>query len=409
MKLLPLGNKALGTIQNLGAFNVWEGSVRSMKTITSLIAWVAYVMRSPENVFLMSGATLGTISRNCIDGDYGLIELTNGLAEKKVDSDGSRFIKLGKKKIYYCGSDNARSFSKIRGMTIGGWYADEINLHHQGFVVEAINRSTASTDRVNMWTLNPEPPDHWIYKTYVDKFVGEPWYRWHHFTLDDNPAITEERKEELKSTYPGVFYQRYILGLRVRAEGAIYKTYDPAKHRVKTWEGPPIIYAEIGADIGGNKSATTYVCVGYYKAGKHWGAVALDEVYDQKNQGTEEVVQNFLNFVEKCKKRWIVNTAYIDSAEQLIIKTIRSKAKINIFGSKKKEIIDRIRLLDMLITQERFHVTNEAPHVEEAIQGAMWDDKAGKETRFDDGTSNIDSLDALEYSLERHFSELGGY
>ena len=92
----------------------------------------------------MTGNTLGSISRNCIYGDYGFIAITGGKAKPKTDTDGSKYLQLGPKKIFYCGADNDSSFKKIRGLTIGGWYADEIQLHAKTFIETALARSFAA-------------------------------------------------------------------------------------------------------------------------------------------------------------------------------------------------------------------------------------------------------------------------
>ena len=159
---------------------VYEGSVRSMKTVTSLVKWYRYIINSPENVFLMSGNTLGSISRNCIQGDFGFIAITGGKAKPRTDTDGSKFLTLGRKKIFYCGADNAASFKKIRGMSVGGWYADEVNLQDREFIETALSRSFASRDRQNIWTLNPMAPNHWIYEAYIDRYKREKTPGYHY-------------------------------------------------------------------------------------------------------------------------------------------------------------------------------------------------------------------------------------
>lgn len=404
MNTLPFNDKVKDSIRNTGFLNVWEGAVRSSKTFASLIAWAAYVVQSPETVFLMSGATMGSISRNCIIGDFGLIAITG--AQQHTDTDGSKYLKLGNKVIYYVGADNIRSFQKIRGMTIGGWYADEINLHHPDFIVEAFNRSLASRDRKNFWTLNPDTPGHYIYKEYIDKYRDDkvPGYHYHHFTLDDNPAISNERKEEIKRQYTGVFYQRYILGRRVRAEGAIYTNFDRKRHVVD--RDPAVLYAIIGADIGGNKSATAYVLTGVYQKDGKLCLHVLDELYDTDNKSTESIIDNFRRFALDSKKRYTVADAYVDSAEQLIIKSMKNLGVINVRGSRKLPILDRIRATDYLLSADRLTINRKCTALIDAMETAVWNPKGNKEERLDDGSSNIDSLDAFEYSMERLMKEL---
>jgi PBSX family phage terminase large subunit len=410
----PLNEKSREVIAHKGFLTVLEGSVRSAKTVTSLVKWYKDILESPDNVFLMSGNTLGSISRNCINGDYGFIAITGGKAKPKTDTDGSKYLELAGKRIYYCGADNKRSFAKIRGLTIGGWYADEIQLHDWDFIETAEARSFASKNRFNIWTLNPDAPGARIYKERIDLYREQqtPGFAWYHFTLDDNTALDAEQKDAIKSQYPfgSVFYRRYVLGQRVRAEGICYPSF---KHNKPGEDGnildviPKILFAEIGSDIGGNKSATTNALTGYFidTRGKLC-AVLLDESYDTENKSTESILNNWRQFVVKSKKTYQVNDAYPDSAEQLIVKSMRNMGIVNVYGSRKFPILDRIRFLDGAFSNRRVFIMRSCEHTIEAIEAAVWNQKSEKEERLDDGTCNIDSLDAWEYSWERRMTEL---
>ena len=417
---LPFGDKAKQSIKKTGFLTVWEGSVRSMKTVTSLFAFLLYVMESEENTFIMTGATQGALHRNCIAGDFGIVALSAGSLQEKTDGNGNKILKLKgtRKEIYYFGGDNMSSYKPIRGNTYGGWYADEVNLQHKNTIVECFNRTIASNDRRNFWVMNPDVPDHWIYTDYIDKYQKDklPGFQYHHFTLEDNPAIPDGRRQEIANQYTGVFYQRFILGLRVRAEGAIYVSFSDANIISEPEKVIEIIkkiqFVEIGGDIGGSSSATVYNAVGYwYEKGKGLCAAVVEEKYDKANLSTESILANFVNFCNMLKTQYphaVFSTAYIDSAEQLIIKSMRRKNTCNIVGARKKPIIDRIRLEDSLFSQERLYIVKKCKHTINAFRSAVWNDKAHDEERLDNGTTNIDSLDATEYSLERHITDFIG-
>lgn len=419
MKLLPFNGKAreVCDANQFGYLTVLEGSVRSMKTVASLIAWLLYVVRSDEKVFLMSGYTAGSLLHNCITEEYGLQNICGGMLTFRADENGRKYMSLGGKHIYYCGAGTADAQSVITGLSIGGWYADEVNKHHKTFVNQALNRSIASQDRCNFWTLNPEAPSHWIYKDYIDKYKEQnlSGYRWYHFTLDDNPAISAERKAELRQQYTGVFFQRDILGLRVRAEGACFPSF---VHNAKGKEGSVMyelpehfkpLFANIGADIGGTGSATTNACTVFYRNDKgELCGLLIDEMYDTDNKSTESIIANFKQFVIRNKKRFNVAGARSDSAEQLIKKSYQATGVCNVADSLKRPIVDRIRFFDLAYSLKRFYIWHECVHTIEAVESAVWSDKPSKdgtETRLDDGSTNIDSLDALEYSVEEYMSD----
>ena len=421
MKILPFGQKARESIMVCGFLTVYEGSVRSMKTVTSLVKWYRYVISSPEKVFLMSGCTQGSISRNCINGDFGFIAISGGKAIPCTDTDGSKFLRLGDKIIYYCGADNSASFKKIRGLSIGGWYADEVNLQNREFIETALARSFASTDRQNIWTLNPEAPNHWIYRDYLDKYRDEktPGYNWFHFTLEDNPSLTAERKAEIASQFSGVFFKRYVLGLRVRAEGGIYTSFVANKigEPGNVWDELPglrpghehekIFRVTFGLDFGGSRSATAFNATGWHLNEKRELCIlTLEELYDRENKSVESIISNWVTFVAKCREKYPIDRAFGDSSEQLILKSLNnSAAGIRVDNAMKREIIDRIRLYDVLFSQGRSHIMRHCKNTIDAFENAVWNEKV-PDDRLDDGTTNIDSLDSAEYAVERDASQL---
>lgn len=362
----------------------------------------------------MSGASQGSISRNCIDNDFGLINLTGGSATKRTDTDGSKYIEWCGKKIYYVGSGNSNSWQKIRGITIGGWYADEVNVAHPSFVSEALNRSLASQDRRNIWTLNPSQPKHFIYTDYIDAYQADENIScsYYHFTMDDNPSITEEARERFARQYKisGVlYYQRFILGLRVNAEGLIYSEFDDSRHVRDLPANTKILKAVIGSDIGGNGSATSYVCTLFYLNDKHKLCVhVVNELYDKKNDSTEKILDNFRDFCVNMKAQYLIECAYTDSAEQLIKKSMNNQGIIQVKNSKKCMIVDRIRLVKYLLALDRFSVSPVCYSVIEALQQALYNDKSAtnSDVRLDNGTTPIDPLDALEYSIEHDMKQL---
>lgn len=286
-----LSDKAKAAIRHNGYLTVFEGAVRSGKTVAANTAWIKYVINSPENRFLMSGNTIASLYTNVIDGDFGILNIADGLAEYKVDKDGNRIVEIkspfyDEPKICYCvGGHDESSFKKIRGRSIGGWYADEININPKSFIEEAFRRSIVSKDRRNFWTLNPDNPSHWIYSDYIDKYLNEKLegYSYYHFTLDDNNAIPESRKEELKKQYKGAFYSRYILGLRTIPEGLVYD-FDKDRHTcshseaLEKIENNEFIEYFLGVDWGWNHPLSC----GLYGVTVKGIYYKIDELFGQK-------------------------------------------------------------------------------------------------------------------------------
>ncbi len=407
--LLPFNKKVRRSIKNVGYLNVWEGSVRSSKTIASLIAFGIYVLLSTENYFMMSGQTIESLVANCIDGDYGFLALFPmfEIQTIKLTRGITKILRYNNKVIYLSSYNNNQSFRRIRGRTLGGIYIDEVNLAPKSFIDETFMRTVASTDRKHFWTLNPSDPEHYIYVEYIDKYKEEGllgYYLWH-FTLDDNPAISEERKNELKNQYSGIFYDRMILGKRTRADGIIYTEFNDSMiiHELPD----DVVIWEIGNDYYGGSpdSATVHTLVGYSEL--YGNCYILAEFYDNTTMDLNEIGNNFVSFVDRWQKHYpmIVNT-YHDPANPFIYKIIKaSGTTVNIKSAKKIQIITRISIVKTLMKQGRFFIMDTCVNTISALNNAIWDPK-NPGTRLDNGTVKIDCLDAMEYSIERHIKEM---
>jgi len=408
-QLKPFNNKVRTSIKNTGYLNVWEGSVRSSKTISSLISFGLYVIKSKENYFMMAGQTIESLVTNCIDGEFGFLALFPmfEVYNIKLTRGITKVLKYNNKVIYLASFNNNQAFRRIRGRTLGGIYIDEVNLAPKSFINETFMRTVASIDRRHFWTLNPSDPEHYIYVEYLDKYkemglLG--FYLWH-FTLDDNPAITNERKEELKNQYSGVFYDRMILGKRARADGIIYIEFNDSMIIDKLPDD--VIVWEVGNDYygGSSDSATVHSLLGYSQF--YEKVYVLAEFYDNSTMDLNEIGNNFKDFILKWKKLYpmIINT-YHDPANPFIYKIIKGcGAPVNIKSAKKIMIINRISIVKTLMKQGRFFIMNDCINTISVLNRAIWDPK-NKGVRLDDGSTKIDCLDAMEYSIERHIKEL---
>lgn len=301
--------KTLSSIYNTGFLNVWEGAVRSGKTVYALAAFCRYVKHSPEKSFLLSGRTLATIEKNCILGDYGILSMIPSATYKKIKNSAVILFRTpkGQKGIFVSGAADIKSYMSIRGNTYAGWFADEINMHDPRFVEEAFKRTVASTDRKHFCTLNPDNPHHWWYKDYTDRYdqmTAEELkdlggYHWWHYTPKDNPALTPQMIRSLEMQFPkdSYLYARYVLGQRVVAEGLIYPRITAMMFRPEEdMVGTDIRYCAI--DYGATH-ATVMVFGGMFKGNKKdWRIV--DGYYDENSDKT--TYDHYVAFLDKCEK-----------------------------------------------------------------------------------------------------------
>lgn len=407
--------------------NVAEGAIRSGKTIDNCIIAAAFLEQCPDRIHLASGSSMANAMLNIgVCNGFGLENLFRGRCKwGKFRSNDALFIetKTGQKVVIFAGGGKADSYKHILGNSYGLWIATEINEHYDcddsrsSFIKVAFGRQAAADRPMVLWDMNPCSPRHRIYTDYVDKykkdFVGG--YQHRHFTIDDNLSISERRKEEIKSQYDegSIWYRRDILGQRCAAEGLVYPLFAENTSRFLADEINPqdISFANIGVDFGGDGSAHAFVCTGFSRDMTR--VVTLDEFYLKEKISPAKLEEHFVAFVQKCKRSYRVFEAFPDSAETTLIQglesaALRERLAIDIVPAAKRRIIDRIRFYNLLMSHDRYRISAGCKHTIEALCSAVWDPRKAEDVRLDNGSVNIDSLDALEYSTEKYMTEIIG-
>lgn len=392
----------------LKRLNVLEGSVRSGKTWISLIAWGGWIaMRPKDHLYMMCAKSLQTLKRNCL---LPLQELV-GENNFKFSLSTKEGVLFGRK-IMLEGANDQRSEGKIRGITLGGAYCDELTLFPKDFFTMLLSRLSEPGAKL-FATTNPDVPTHWLLTEYLknEKLTDDLFRMFFH--IDDNTTLDKGYVSSLKKEYTGVYYDRFILGKWVVANGAIYKVFsdDPRSFDVSAAELPGFEYLNVGLDFGGNGSQHALCATGISHDMRKIYALKTERI-PAADMTPQALYKRVYDFCEDIQRRYgKISAVYADSAEQTLIAGLRQALKplgIIVKNSLKREINDRIRATTMLMGGGRFHlISGESQSLIEAFQGAVWDDKViGREVRLDDGTSDIDTLDAFEYSFERFIPQL---
>ena len=395
----------------LARINLLEGAVRSGKTWISLILFALWVALQPSNAtFLMVGKTLTSLKRNCLDLLQGLVG-----EENFSYNTGSKEAELFGRKVYLEGTNDARAEGKIRGMTLTGAYCDEITLFSEDFFAMLLSRLSMPGAKL-FATTNPDSPQHWFMVKYI-KRAEELGMNIHRFTIDDNPYLDPAYVEALKKEYTGVFYKRFILGQWVVAEGACYPQIanEPEKYIVDKLPDDAR-FITIGVDWGGNRSLTAFVATAFH--GNFNKVTILKDYHVEGRKGEidgNRVNTEFIRFYNTLREEYPnipVRYVFADSAEQYLINGLRAVIKrlgLTVGDSQKVPIVQRIICANSLLNTGRMKIHRDCKYVIDGLRAAVWDSKAaakGEDKRLDDFTSDIDVLDATEYSFERFITKL---
>lgn len=397
-----------GLVSSENDFVIADGSIRSGKTIACIIGFLTWSqeMFGGES-FILAGKTMGALKKNVVRPMLQILEAW-GWSYTYIRSGTDARIEIGSNVYYLYGANTEAAQDALQGLTAAGAYLDEAALFPRSFIDQAIGR--CSVDGWKVWmNCNPEGPHAYIKEEFIDKATEKRVYRLH-FVMDDNLTLSVDRKEAYRRAWsPGsVFYKRFILGLWVAADGLIYQQFaDNVKQYLvdpKWPEENEIIYATIGVDFGGTKSAHSFTLTGFTRGYKQ--VVVLDEYYCKKRINPKQLQDDFIDFVRRAQSKYKVYEAYCDSAEQTLIAGLemacsQAHVGIDIKNAIKGPINDRIAFYNSLIAQNRWKIMSHCKRIIEAFENACYDDKKkNMDVRLDDGLMNVDSLDSTEYSTE---------
>lgn len=418
-------------------WNIKSGAVRSGKSFVDTAYMIPFRIREVAgkpglNVIL--GVSKESIERNVLQPMRELY--TNQL----VGTINNRNVaRICGEDAYCLGAEKVSQVAKIQGSSIKYCYGDEIakwNKEVFQMLKSRLDKPYSCFDG----SCNPEHPTHWL-KEFLDNPDLDIYLQ--RYTIFDNPFLDPKFVEQLCKEYEGtIYYDRLILGLWKRAEGAIYKKFadNPEAFRCeiveqeepaaecKQFKKDDIVSMEIGLDFGGMQSGHSFVARGYTDDYREVIAIKSRRIVPKEEK--EEIDSNkldelFCDFVQEVIDKYAVikksgdyveycnlESVFFDNAETVLGNSIRNAVErrfpwISVKAAKKQAINDRIRCTVRLMGAGRFFITKDCESLETALSDAVWDKEVkDRDERLDDGSTDIDSLDAFEYTIERDMKYL---
>ena len=367
----------------LKRINVLHGSVRSGKTWISLVLWCVWIRNMPsDKAYLMTAKTLTTLKRNCLD----LLETLAGRNNFEYSMSKKEATLYGRK-IYLEGVNDTGAESKIRGMTLQGAYCDEVTLFNEEFFNMLLSRLSESGARL-FGTTNPDSPNHWFKVNFIDRqdeldiFIMQ-------FLIDDNTFLDPHYVEELKKEYTGVFYDRFIRGLWVIAEGLIYPMFDKKRHILDECEEPKDEHFEyyISIDYG-----TINPCsMGLWRLERE-RAVRVREIYfDSKKRKKQLTDEEYYQMLVELAGDKLVEAVVVDPSAASFIETIRRHGKFSVRKAN-NDVLDGIRVTGSLLQNNKLFFCKECEDSIREFGVYRWDEKSAKDSvikEFDHAMDDI--------------------
>lgn len=379
---------------------ICDGAVRSGKTIVMTLSFVLWAMTHFNHTnFAICGKTVSNAERNILR-PFQQIEGMPFALNYKI-SNRMLTVQSGDKENYFYlfGGKDESSYALIQGLTLAGVLFDEVALMPQSFVDQAIARTLSFANAKIWFNCNPESPNHWFYKEWITN--EERKYKHLHFLMRDNPILTEKEIQRAESLFTGVFYDRYIRGMWVRAEGIIFPEFanNPDRWIIKREDVPKTFRSvEVGFDIGGNGSAYAMTCTGQGYDGIQYKLKAEKrQAEDMAMDDIEKFVNEFCADVEKKYNVHIdmINSDHIDA----IINSLNDNTKYSVEKAYKPPLEDRVFVYSKLLATNRVKfVEGMCDDLIEEMQNLVFDDKSDKPIPQDNGEMQIDTWDSNIYS-----------
>lgn len=418
-----------------------EGTTASGKTTVGIFKYMCRVASSDKKFHVIAGADLGTVEKNVINAENGLLDQFNGLVE--YNGNGSKNIKLphivydtnkGKKIIYIVGYDNKARWTKVLGGQVGCVFIDECNIADMEFMREISHRC-----EYMITTNNPDDPRLPIFKEFINrsrplkrylkdypgellKQLSEPpvkgWVHWY-FTFDDNASLSKtdiQRKKDAVAVGTKM-YKNKILGLRGKATGTVFSNFERSKHVITKERAKQMkfIYFSAGLDTAYSSKSPDTISMIFMGITDKRQLVILDEkVYNNRDLDNpiapSDTVKNFIDFLDRNRKEWgLARNVFVDNADQATLTELkkykRTHPVLYIFNDahKNMEIVDRIYTqLNWLHTGHYFVLEHCVHHIEELEVYSWQEDKDNTPEDANDHTIN-----AAQYGFIPYIPKIG--
>ena len=364
-----------------------EGTPRSGKTTAGIMRFARHLIKSRDNIHLVTAYSAEQAFRLIMDGDgMGLLHIFKGHCRTSHDDSGAHLLihlPDGDKKVYWKGGGKADSHKAITGMSLGSVYFCEINLLHDSMVQECFRRTYAAKDRWHIADLNPPSPA----DPCIKNVLNVQDCRFIHWRCEDNPVLTPERLAEIEAACrkSPFLYDRDWLGKRVIPEGVIYWMFNPDKHILsKLPDDLHPVEAFVAGD-GGTTDATSigFFIVGYfgdpYFGEKDWRLYCVGDWYYGGGQmamsdQAKHICGEFLPYMRN-KYRMRESDIYIDPAckalrleiEKFGLNTSGADNNAHDVKGSSKGLKVGIEMLQSLINDGRFFLVEDERYGTEAF------------------------------------------
>ncbi len=353
---------------------ICDGAVRSGKTLSMSISFVAWSFFAFEGTsFAICGKTIASVRRNIVTPIIPLLRQLGFICEERL-SRGEITITYGKRtnKFFLFGGKDEASASLIQGMTLGGVLFDEVALMPRSFVEQALAR--CSLEGAKFWfNCNPENPQHWFKKEWIDKAEQKNCLHLH-FLMQDNPSLSKKVIERYNSLYSGAFYERFVEGKWVAAEGIVYPQFSEKIHVVSPPEEPMEKYY-ISCDYGTVNPASFGL---WGKKDGIWYRIS-EYYHSSRREGFQKTDEEHYSSLEELASGREIEGVIVDPSAASFIQCINRHSKYRAIPAQ-NQVLDGIRQVSDCLKQKKIMFSPACRDTLREFSLYRWDSSSSKDT-----------------------------
>lgn len=452
MSELVLSDKYKTFLKTKAPVEFLEGTTYAGKTTVGAVKFLLRVAESPKKQHIISGLDTGTIEKNILNKELGLLDIFSGLLTYNPNGKGAESLphlvfqtKAGPKIVYVLGYDNRARWKKALGGQYGCLYIDEINVADMEYVREASMRCDYL-----MATMNPDNPELPVYKEYINHARPLPEYSndgppellgmlnepaktgwvWWYFSFNHNASLSDEKKQQIISNVPvgTKIYKNKILGLRGKTSGLVFNNFDRVRHLVKEADVLPLakrankmqkewfIKFSAGLDTAYSSKSPDTIAMTYIGVTNLGRCFLLEEKIYNNAELSEPIapsdtVVNYVAFLDRCRDKWgPCRDAFIDSADQATItefkKYKRKNGCVYMFNPawKQMKIIDRINAQLGWLAKDQFFILDNCHGYIRELESYCW--KEDKDLEPEDANDHL--INSAQYAWIPYTHQIGG-
>lgn len=376
---------------------VCDGAVRSGKTTILTTAFVLWAMENYDRQnFAICGKTVGSTIRNVIkpllnnESILSFYQIEFKRSENMLIIRGVNSVN----QFYIFGGRDESSQDLIQGITLAGIFFDEVALMPESFVSQGIARTLSVKGAKYFFNCNPSNPLHWFKREWIDKAKEKKAFHLH-FLMEDNPALAPEMIEEAKSAYAGMFYDRYILGLWVAAEGRVYDCFDPRKHM-----------KELGLDLEkefyiscdyGTQNACVFLLWRRVKNSHIWYC-EKEYYYSGREKRVQKTDKEYVEDLKVFVNHEMPKAVIVDPSAASFIAALKQEGFM--VKKAKNDVSDGIRNTSTEIKENRLLFNPSCINTRKEFESYIWDTRAANRGEDAPVKENDHAMDAIRYFVQ---------